>query len=366
MAPHTAMTDYAVPTGDFIEEWIEDHQTSQTALAARMGVSRKHLNRIIAGAPLTPEIALKLEFATAVPATYWLGLEATYRADVTRLGFEKELDTRTDLLDMFSRSIKTLRNRGIVTTNRRQPGRLLMELMAFFRVGDPAALEHLTSSPRAAFRQTTAHAVDWASVATWLRLGELEFDPNDENLSEYSRTQLESSLASLRQLTIEDDAPQKAVRLLAACGVSLLAVPEVEGCRAYGATRWIDSHPVIQLSLRGKTDGQLWFTLFHEVGHVLLHPRGEVFIDGLDRNCDWETEADSFAQESLIPIRHLNEVRSVKSKSAARQLAARIGVPPGVIAGYLHHERLWPHSVGRDLYRPTRLVSESQDGLAAI
>jgi len=51
------------------------------------------------------------------------------------------------------------------------------------------------------------------------------------------------------------------------------------------------------LSLRGKTDDQLWFTLFHEIGHVLLHDTRSLFLAGsANRN---EAEADQFAADAL-------------------------------------------------------------------
>ena len=51
--------------------------------------------------------------------------------------------------------------------------------------------------------------------------------------------------------------------------------PRSAGARAYGATRWLGSRqrPIVQLSMRGKTDADLWDTCFHEIGHVLLHDR---------------------------------------------------------------------------------------------
>ncbi len=36
----------------------------------------------------------------------------------------------------------------------------------------------------------------------------------------------------------------------------------------------------IRLSLRHKTDDHLWFTFFHEAGHILLHGKRLTFIEG--------------------------------------------------------------------------------------
>ena len=39
---------------------------------------------------------------------------------------------------------------------------------------------------------------------------------------------------------------------------------------------------MVQLSLRGKFEDLLWFTFFHEAGHILLHGKKEVFIEDSD------------------------------------------------------------------------------------
>ena len=50
-----------------------------------------------------------------------------------------------------------------------------------------------------------------------------------------------------------------------------------------GATRWVGSDKaIIQLSLRYKTNDHLWFTFFHEAGHILLHGKKELFIEGVN------------------------------------------------------------------------------------
>ena len=55
---------------------------------------------------------------------------------------------------------------------------------------------------------------------------------------------------------------------------------ELKGCRASGATWWASpSKPVILLSDRGKREDRFWFSLFHEIGHVLLHTKRNTFLD---------------------------------------------------------------------------------------
>lgn len=362
MVDYESTTDYAVATGEFIEDWLADNEMRPAELARRMGVSRKHVSKLLAGAPLTPDVATRLELVTGVPARRWLALESLYRADLARLALEVDLAENKDLLDEVP--LSDLRKRGFVTVTRAKPGQALRECMAFFRVGDIDGLRDILCRPAVAFRQSQAHAVKWASVATWLRLGEIVAADSDVNVS-YDKQLLLSLLPDLRALSVGPATQfgDELVRMLSSAGIVLVYVPEVHGARAYGATRWLNGRPIIQLSLRGLDDGHFWFTLFHEIGHVLRHPHNEVFIRsaedgdaGIHEKA--EGEADKFASDYLIPTVHVDELTKLRSIVSVVDFARRIGVSPGVVVGRLHHDGTWPHKNGRQLYRRLGIVGD--------
>jgi Zn-dependent peptidase ImmA (M78 family) len=98
---------------------------------------------------------------------------------------------------------------------------------------------------------------------------------------------------------------------------------------------------LIQLSLRYKTDDHLWFTFFHEAGHVLLHGRRDVFLEGDEREEDEkESEADAFAQEWLIPQAKYRVFRRLGAFSCAAvsRFAFELGIAPGIVVGRLQHD----------------------------
>lgn len=361
MVDYESTTDYAVATGEFIEEWLEDNDMRPAELARRMGVSRKHVSKLVAGAPLTPDIATRLELVTGVPSRRWLALESLYRADLARLALEVDLAANKELLSEVP--LSDLRKRGYVTVTRAKPGQALRECMAFFRVGDIDGLRDILCRPAIAFRQSQAHPVKWASVATWLRLGEIAASDSDVN-EPYEKHALLSALPDLRALSVApaEHFGEELVRSLSVAGVTLVYVPEVDGARAYGATRWINGRPVIQLSLRGLDDGHFWFTLFHEIGHVLHHPHNEIFIrspesDDLGVHLKAEEEADKFASDYLIPPRYADELVRLRSRVSVVDFARRIGVSPGVVVGRLHHDGRWPYQNGRQLYKRLRIAN---------
>lgn len=78
--------DFAVPPGRTIQETIDALGIDQRELAVRLGLPAKHVNQVIKGmAPVTPDIAIRLERVTGVPALLWNNLEANYREQLARL-----------------------------------------------------------------------------------------------------------------------------------------------------------------------------------------------------------------------------------------------------------------------------------------
>ncbi|WP_419837778.1 helix-turn-helix transcriptional regulator [Candidatus Poriferisodalis sp.] len=84
--------DTVFPPGETLAEWLDERGMTQVELAARTGLSPKHVNQIVKGAaPITTETALGLERVTGVPAHLWNSLEISYRSHLTRCAEHERL-----------------------------------------------------------------------------------------------------------------------------------------------------------------------------------------------------------------------------------------------------------------------------------
>jgi HTH-type transcriptional regulator/antitoxin HigA len=204
------------------------------------------------------------------------------------------------------------------------------------------------------------------AVAAWLRLGEIA--AREVDCAPFDAKILRSSLPQLRAFTSEPPevfAP-KVQAICAACGVAVVFVEEVEGARASGVMRWLaPDKALIQLSFRYRTDDHLWFTFFHEIGHVLMHGKSELWIEdgGSSGNDPKEAEADRFSRDLLLPPTVVPDLRTLKSKSAVDTFAQHIGISPGIVVGRLQHDGLWPPANGNSL---KRRIDLSQSALGAV
>lgn len=356
-------TNYAVAPGEFLADWLEEHQQSQAQLARQMDVSPKHVSMLINGATLTPETALKLSRATGSSVKYWLSLEAKHRADLVRIT-EAEKLAAEDLGFLSEVPHKELRKRGFLSATLNNRSLLVQELMTFFRAGSLYALKERMALPEVAYRQGALMKSKPAAVAAWLRLGELDVEGQEEEMP-FDAKRLQALIPELRKLTISrpDHFGRALVEKLATVGVHLVYVRDLPGTATYGATWWKGSHPVIQLSLRQRDDGNFWFTLFHEIGHVLLHSSEQSVIINEASNSSrsqLEVEADKFACDILIPKESAHRLTNNMSLSSITALAREISVAPGVIVGRLQHDGKLPYHVGNRLKMRLQ-VSEEDD-----
>lgn len=343
--------DHAVPPGETLRELIDELGMTQAELARRAQLSSKHINQLIQGVvPLSADVATRLELVTGMPARLWNRLEADYQSALERLRLQGALAAEAGWIDQIP--VRELVKRGVLPEKPGDKISRVAQLLAFFGVASVNAWKEIYSTPDAAFRQSNAFTILPGSVATWLRLGELA--ARDISCAPYNEARLREAVRELRSLTRL--APSKfGPRLGEVCssaGVAVVFIEEIAGTRACGATRWLTPEKaLVQLSCRYRTDDQLWFTIFHELGHLVRHGKREVWIDDGRSDDPREDEANAFAAEQLIPRRYAARLAQLRSLNDVETFALDVGVSPGIVVGRLQHDKLWKPTHGNKLKR---------------
>jgi len=341
--------DYAVPPGMTLLETIDSLGMSQAELASRTGRPKKTINEIIKGkAAITPETALQFERVLGVPASFWNNLERNYQESLARISEQKKLAQQTGWLKRIP--VSQLTRKGWIS---READRVqqLKEVLNFFGVASPEQLEARWFGPAVAFRKSPVFQSDPGTVAAWLRMGELM--AQRMVCQPFDAAKFRNALKQIRPLTTQPPEifQPEVERVCAEAGVAIVFVPELPKLRVSGATWWLNTNKaIIQLSLRYKSNDQLWFSLYHEAGHIIRHGRKEVFIEDQEHNSK-EKEADEFAADTLIPKEKYSRFISGRrfSRAAICAFAADLNIAPGILVGRLQHEGHLPHSFCNDL-----------------
>lgn len=339
--------DWVSPPGDTIADLLDERSWTQAEFAIRLGTSRKFVNQLLSGeASINEATAVRLERVLGSTTRFWLNREADYRAALAK---RREVETlRNEIPWLDEVPVAAMRRMGWIGPQRDKV-ETVSECLRFFGVGSVEAWRGWASGLKlTAYRMSDRAGRNFGAIAAWLRHGELQAERID--CAAYSADTFRSRLLELRTLTLETDPKVFVPRLRSLCasaGVAVVLAPAPRGCPASGATRWLSPQKaLLMLSLRYKTNDQLWFSLFHEAGHILRHGKKKIFLElNHEEGRVEEAEADRFAANFLIPPKHHRELFSLgPNKRKVVAFAEAIGIAPGIVVGRLQHEGLVPYT----------------------
>lgn len=157
------------------------------------------------------------------------------------------------------------------------------------------------------------------------------------------------AITHLVRLSKDSSGPRDAIQYLEKLGIRVVIESSLPGMRIDGASFVVPGFcPVIGMTLRYDRLDSFWFTLLHELAHIVLHLRDdsdEVFVDSTEdedrEESEIEAEANAFAKDSFVPrdawLR--SDAYRFATEPAIIALAEKFEVHPAVIAGRLRFER---------------------------
>jgi HTH-type transcriptional regulator/antitoxin HigA len=351
---HELHSDLAVPPGEYLEEVLEELGWTKKELSQRLDRPAPKLSQIFNGKKaITPQTALQLEDVVGVPAHIWLGLEDEYRLVLARNAERAQLEQEQKLITRFCYA--ELLKRGVLE----KVTRAIDKVKALRRFFNVSSLMLVSSIDRyaPAFRLGAPGGKRSAeATAAWLQLGVLQAEGVDT--PPYNKRKLERLIPKLPPLSRQtpDSFLPQLKELLAEVGVVLVIVPHLPKTYVQGATFALSSAKrIVMLSLRYRWADILWFSLLHELGHLVLHQPRETYLDFEQEDshsAELEHEADRFAGDTLIPPEEYSsftEQTEYYSATEIRAFADMINVHPGIVVGRLQHDKLLSHQWRNEL-----------------
>jgi HTH-type transcriptional regulator / antitoxin HigA len=345
--PPAFLPNWASPPGDTIRDILGERLISVPEFARLTNITPAQAIDLLEGRS-TISVALARSLAQALGASieFWMTRDLHYREDSERL-YSAESQWLREI------PVRDMARFGWLGKAPKPPEEAAA-CLAFF--GQPsvaawraayAGLNHM-----AAFRTSPSFDSAPGSVAAWLRKGEIEAARVE--CAPWDSTGFQQALYGLRALTKLSDPSRFLPKLQAECaafGVAVVIVRSPSGCRASGVVRFLAAEKaLLQLSFRYLSDDQLWFTFFHEAGHLLLHREKIVILEGtrgdscgIVEGADTlsptdEAEADDFAQRVLIPSEFKMAFETARpTVREVVRLAVRLGISPGIVVGQLQH-----------------------------
>ena len=334
----------ATPPGATIKEQLNNKGMSQREFAARMDMSEKHISKLINGeVQLTPEVAVRLEVVLGVPAKFWNNLEAVYREKLIKVEAENAMDADEALAKQIPYS--EMAKFGWIPETRDSKEKVI-NLRKYFEVVELSLLENKQITRIACRRLAVTEKSDFALLA-WAQ--EAKIKARSIKTSPINIRGLISIIPEIRSMTVlkpKEFCP-RVKNMLAECGIALIFLPHLKGSFLQGASFMDGNKIVVGLTARGKDADKFWFSLFHELAHIVLGHIGQ--IDGTtDQD---EKDADAWSRDTLISKEAFDEFveKARFSTISIRTFAKMLGIAPGIVVGRLQNEGYIKHSMMNEL-----------------
>ena len=331
------------PPGSLIRRELAARGWTQRDLAEIMGRPEQVISEIVRGnKQVTPETAWQLAAAFGTSAELWMNLQANYQLYLTRRYSNRSDIAKKSRLHSLA-PVSELVKRGWIERGATLDD-LERNLCEFLGLTSPSDQPQLVAS----FRHTVARRPDASASFAWLK--RVEHLCRQQPGGPVDRQAVACLIPELVRHALEPEQVALVPALLRETGLHFAIVPHLRGTYLDGAALSLESRPLVALTVRYDRIDSFWFTLLHELAHVVAGHTG-VFLDAIcdpgevDRS-EEEKEADELASSWLIDSARLKEfVRRTQPRFSGAKIAAfaaGINLHPGIVLGRLQYEGLVP------------------------
>lgn len=335
--------DLIIHPGETIADVLEDRGITQAELATRTGVTAAYVSNVIAGKKdISANFALSLEYALGVPKSFWLNLQANYDAELLESNQEQTISTeercvREELADV----VKYLRQKGKMPIGERKDASIL-SLRKALGMSDISRLGGIV--PAGAFRMSSDQNVNPYVLGAWIRLCQMESDGGIIE-EQYDALRIDDLIRDIKKIMLNREANiQVDLRnIMKSYGIDFSVVKHFRGAPVQGyISQKKDGIYQMVLTIRGSYADIFWFSLFHEIGHIVngdIAKNAKFLDDGSD--AAKERAADLFARESLLNSDDyaLFIRQSDFTIESITRFAASQNVMPYIVIGRLQKEK---------------------------
>ena len=316
--------------GYYLKELVDDSGLTQEDFAKRLGTTPKNLSVLLRGdQSLSIDIATKLSRMLGTSVTYWLNLQQAYGEKLAEIQSDEELERERKVFKLID--YKYFRDNFNLPDLPRQVDEQIKRVREFLSVASLTVLEEenlavsFRSYSEKLSKSNTVNANAMVQIAVNQTL--------KKELPRYSKSKFEKAVVfALTQTRNHESFFPEVKKAFGEAGVALVALPNLKNSGVNGASKRVDGKVMLMVNDRRHYADTFWFTLFHEIGHIL---NGDL---GISFNGQKEDEADLYAQRTLIPQdKYEAFVREHRffDEATIRAFADSIDRDPGIVLGRL-------------------------------
>jgi len=332
--------------GQIIQRNMEALNWTNKDLAEVLGLSEKSVSFLINNKQgITVDSAVLLGKAFGSSPEFWMNLEQTYRMRQKKEG-KREKDTAIRAEIRRYLPLAEMRKKGWLSCSRTAESQA-KAAMGFLGTTELDFSEYrkdaLPFCARQGKRQDAEDALTRYYSITWYRKALAEASAID--IGAYAPEKIANLAASVNEYSQDTQGAQAFIEKLGEAGVKFFVLSHLSRTYLDGASFWSGENPVIVYTARYDRLDNFWWTVGHELAHLILHLRlGEgCFLDNLDDREHMgkqEQEADDYAAK-LFNVKTLltaaEPYRKYLSEARLLEISRACGLAPFLALGILQH-----------------------------
>lgn len=333
--------DLIVHPGLTIKEILEDRNMSQLELAIKSGFSAKHVSEVINGKKdISSRFAHALEIVFNIPTSFWINLQGIYDKKIIELeNLNNVNEEEYNIIEEIKSVVNYCENKNIIPKTNNKTNIVLI-MRKFLGITNLTNIDKL-SYTNIAYRKSKSKINEHVLYA-WQKLCEYYADKIDIT-EEYEEFKIVEKIPEIKQTMFMEPNEMivKLQEIFASCGISFVVVKHFTGAPVQGYIQKRSNRLILCMTIRQSYSDIFWFTLFHEIGHILNNDFDNTLFDFESSNNDIETRADMFASNMLIDEEAYKEFinsGNYKSISKIKSFADSLNIIPSIVIGRLNKE----------------------------
>ncbi len=343
----------ATHVGEVIKDELSARNMKQSELSELTGIQKSILNDVIKGKrALTPEMALLIENALNVSASFLMNIQTQYELDCAKQSERVVLQFK--MLEIWNIlkeqvSVPFFRKVGIIKGNIIEDVKRVFEVFDVDNLDDFFGLKAKEMELPYYYRKSEKVTTDPVDILSWKYYCYYLSRQDNSSIVTFKNDNAEALIKELNTVFKENSGTvKKTGDVLNKYGIRFMVVNKVGQVPVDGMSFWIGDNPTIVVTERIASIDNFAFTILHEVGHVYNHlvKNGKAMINLLDEKKDSEeSEADTFALNAVVPNvdwkKFLAKTRNVVPYRIApyiKEEADKFGVNPQVLFGRYKHD----------------------------
>lgn len=314
---------------NYLKEYLEFNNISQTEFATRLGVSQKHMNELLNGKmSITLERAAQIYHLTNIPIEFIINAEnRKYVTEylIEKYGSEKNVQEIIKKDFFMSELLKRNWVNFKDTTNAIQN---YMDLVDFLKVTNLEALNMVQE--KTLFKKS---GEDINKLSLWIaRCDELA---KEQNVKSYIPIAFNFLIQDLKEEAYKEFSIESLQNILNSYGVYFIVEKALPGTKVRGCFKVKGKNPAIYITKNYKGKDSFFFELFHELGHCKSdynEAKNKVIVEGNEKQ---EQRADKFALNCMIDETIWNQILVNYDEKNLIKFSKENKIPMSFIVGRL-------------------------------